>query len=44
MIKKPSDRPFGVVAALAVISGAAVIVPSMAALGLAVVAVVRAVF
>lgn len=39
-----SDRPFDWVAALALLSGAAVMVPSLAALGVALFGVVAAIF
>jgi hypothetical protein len=39
-MKKPGDKPFGIVAALALISGAAVMIPSLAVLAITLIAVV----
>ena len=43
-MKEASDRPFDWVAALAMASGAVVMVPSLAALAVALIAVVFAIF
>jgi hypothetical protein len=43
-MSRASDRPFGWVAALAVVSGAAVLVPSLAVLAISLLAVAALVF
>jgi predicted RecA/RadA family phage recombinase len=39
-MRQPGDKPFGIVAALAVLSGAAVMIPSLAVVAVTLIAVV----